>query len=334
MVLVTGATGLVGSHLVLHLLDNHESVRAIYRSKASMEKTRSIFRLYQKELLFEKIEWIEADITDVPALEKAFPDVNSVYHCAAQISFDPNDEKILRKVNIEGTANIVNCALANSVRKLVYVSSIAALGNPKEFETEITEETEWNPELPHSDYAISKYGAEMEVWRGWQEGIEVAIINPGVILGPGFWQSGSGEIFLRVKNGLPFYTKGTTGFISVGDVVKMLHQLMDSDISGERFTAVAANSSYENILKMVARSLHVKSPTMHASPLITAIVWRIDWLISCFGSSRKMSRSMAASLHIKNWFSNEKARTVLEFKFEELEKSVFEIADVFRKSHR
>ena len=184
MVLITGATGLVGSHLALHLLENNERIRAIYRTKTSIEKTKSLFKLYGKESLFEQIEWIEADINDIPSLEIAFKGVEYVYHCAALISFDPKDEKKLRKINIEGTANIVNFCLAFNVKKLCHVSSIAALGDLMEHETLITEETIWNPEKHHSDYAISKYGAEMEIWRGLQEGLPVVIINPGVILGP------------------------------------------------------------------------------------------------------------------------------------------------------
>ncbi len=171
MILVTGATGLLGSHLVLHLIENGAKVRAIYRSPDSLEKTKSLFKGYQKENLFDKIEWVEADITEIPALELAFKKIRQVYHCAALISFDPAEENQLRKINIEGTANIVNFSIAYQIEKLCYVSSIAALGDLKEFENTVTEDTEWNPEKHHSDYAISKFGAEMEIWRGQQEGI-------------------------------------------------------------------------------------------------------------------------------------------------------------------
>src|SRR6476620_11680079 len=126
MVLITGATGLVGSHLALHLAENGESVRAIYRSLASLQKAKSLFALYRKESLFDKIEWVHADIIDIPSLYSAFENIEFVYHCAALVSFDPNDEKALRKTNIEGTANIVNFCLQFNVVKLCHVSSIAA----------------------------------------------------------------------------------------------------------------------------------------------------------------------------------------------------------------
>jgi dihydroflavonol-4-reductase len=332
MVLVTGATGLVGSHLVLHLLENGENVRAIYRAQSSREKTKSLFALYHKENLFEKIEWIHADITDVPLLSAAFENINAVYHCAAAISFDPDDEKLLRKTNIEGTANVVNFCIAFGVEKIAYVSSIAALGDRKEHEKIITEETEWNPEVTHSDYAISKYGAEMEIWRGQQEGLQVVIINPGVILGPGFWKSGSGEIFTRVANGLLFYTKGTTGFIVVNDVVKMLVQLMKSDISGERFIAVSETIAFDKILNIVARSLDVKPPVVYARHWMTSVSWRIDWILSViFQRQRKLSRSMARSLHSTTVFANEKAKSALHFEFQDIESYILKIGKWYPK---
>ena len=320
MVLITGATGLVGSHLALHLLENNEIVRAIYRTRSAIEKTKSLFALYKKEFLFEKIEWIQADITDIPSLEIAFKNIEYVYHCAALISFDPKDEKQLRKTNIEGTANIVNFCLEYDVKKLCHVSSIVALGDLMENEITITEETIWNPEKLHSDYAISKYGAEMEIWRGQQEGLQAVIINPGVILGPGFWDSGSGEIFTKVKNGLLFYTKGSTGFITINDVVKIMFQLMKSKINNERFIAIASNISFEKLVKIIAKALIVKSPTIYAKPWLTEFSWRIDWIASnIFMQKRKLSKTMAQTLHTSNCISNEKVKTVLDYKFQDVE---------------
>lgn len=336
MVLVTGATGLVGSHLVLHLLENNESVRAIYRSLSSIEKTKSLFAVYGKKQLFEKIEWVAADITEVPSLAKAFAGIEHVYHCAAMISFDPGDEKQLRKINIEGTANVVNFCLDFHIKKLCYVSSIAALGDLKEHETTITEETEWNPESAHSDYAISKYGAEIEIWRGQQEGLQVIVINPGIIIGPVGtpcdWKNGSPGIFPRVAKGLRFYTKGSTGFISVHDVVKMLRQLMKSDSSGERFIAVAENITFENMLRIVAEALHVSAPNIYAKYWMTSIGWRMDWIISgLLFRPRVLTQLMARSLHDTPYFSNKKATVKFDFKFGDVTAAIRETAKKYQQ---
>lgn len=338
MVLVTGATGLVGSHLVLHLLENGEDVSAIYRSEKAIEKTKSIFQLYKKEALFDKIHWIQADINDIPSLEIAFQNIDYVYHCAAFISFEPTDEEKIRKVNIEGTANIVNFCLAKNVKKLCYVSSIAALGDlPKPnvqdgtpILNSINEETDWNPEKPHSDYAISKYGSEMEVWRGQQEGLEVVVVNPGVIFGPGFWEEGSGKIFETIAKGGKYYTKGSSGFIAVTDVVKIMHLLMKSPISGERYVLIAENIVFQDLINTIAASLKVKKPTVYAKKWMTEMAWRLDWLrAKLFFSKRKLSMAVAKSLHTTDYYSNQKIQEQLAFEFTPIKAYVKEIAGYY-----
>lgn len=327
MVLVTGGTGLVGAHLLLHLVENGDAARALYRNAATIEKTKSLFSLYNKESLFEKVDWIQADIIDISSLEIAFENVEYVYHCAALISFNPKEEGLLRKINIEGTANIVNFCVAKKIKKLCFLSSISALGDLKENEKIITEEAEWNPEKPHSDYAISKYGAEMEIWRGQQEGLNTVIINPVIILGPGFWEQGSGKLFKRVAKGLWFYTKGVTGFIAVPDVVRIAVELMKSEYSNERYTLIAENLDFKDLLDSIADSLNVKRPSMHASPLMVNILYRIDWFISnILGQKRKLDRATAKASYAKNWYSNEKIKSALATEFLDIHKYIAAIS--------
>ncbi|TDE31809.1 NAD-dependent epimerase/dehydratase family protein [Flavobacterium ranwuense] len=329
MILVTGGTGLVGAHLLLHLIDNGEKVRAIYRSVASIEKTKSLFATYKKESLFEQIEWIPADITEVPSLEIAFQNIDTVYHCAALISFDPKDEDALRKTNIEGTANIVNFCIAYGIKKLCFVSSIATLGDLLPHEKFITEESEWNPEKSHNDYAISKYGAEMEIWRGQQEGLNVIIVNPGVILGPGFREQGSGQLFTKVKNGLKFYTLGSTGFVAVTDVVRIAHQLMQSEVHNERFTLIAENSVFRDILNTMADSLGVKRPEIHAKPFFMEMLWRLDWFVSnIFLQNRKLTQTTAKSSYSTTIYSNQKIKDTLKADFININQYIKEISNL------
>lgn len=318
MILVTGGTGLVGAHLLLTLAGGAQKVRALYRTEATVAKTRALFTL-KNNSLFETIEWVKGDITDVPSLEEAFKGIDTVYHCAAYISFEPKDEDILRKVNIEGTANMVNCALDFGVKQFCHVSSIAALGDAKNPTDIITEETEWNPEVRHGDYAISKYGAEMEVWRAWQEGLNVVIVNPGLIFGEGFWNAGSGKIFKAVSNGQYFYTKGTCGVVAVEDVVNAMTQLMAAGINGERFTVVAQDVSFKDILNTIADGMKKSRPSVYASPAITAVAWRMDWLFSkLFRQKRKLTRSMAKSSHNFENYDNSKIVSKLDFTFLEI----------------
>jgi dihydroflavonol-4-reductase len=320
MILVTGATGLVGSHLLVQLLQENEEVKALFRSEKQIEKVKNVFSYHNQSQLFDKINWAKGDITDIPSLEIAFENITHVYHCAALISFDPNDEEELRKTNIEGTANVVNCCIDFGIKKLCHVSSIAALGNPKEHETTITEETEWNPEELHSDYAISKYGAEMEVFRGHQEGLEVVIVNPGVIFGYGFPKKGSDVIIQSVRKGMAFYTNGSVGIVFVEDVIKCMMQLMKSNINGERFTLVGENIEVKKLLKFIATELNLKSPSIKATKLMTAIAWRLDWLISKIANrKRKITRNTAAASHDTSIYDASKIKSYFEFEFQEKE---------------
>lgn len=335
MILVTGGTGLVGAHLLVHLTENGESnLRAIYRNPKQIEKTKALFELYQKSDLFAKIEWLKADIIDIPSLEIAFQNIEYVYHCAACISFNPNDENQLRKINIEGTANIVNFCIDKNIKKLCHVSSIAALGDLTQNHVQhafITEETEWNPEVLHSDYAISKYGAEMEVWRGHQEGLQVVIVNPGVIFGPGFWDQGSGAFFTSIKKGFPFFTKGSSAYVAVTDVVKIMRLLMISDCNGERFTLIAENISYKDIIFKIAAKIGAKKPTIEAKAWLLNIAWRLDWVLSTFFiTKRKISKLSAQSLLNKEQISNEKIKQHLNYSFTSIDSYLNEIAVYFK----
>ena len=334
MILVTGATGLVGSNLLLKLLQSELQVRAIYRNLKSLSKTKALFAASNAVDLFLNIDWVEADLNDVTKLEKAFNNVTLVYHCAALISFDPKDEIKLRKINIEGTANIVNFCVEKNIKKLCFVSSIAALGQLALHENQITETTEWNPYKQNSDYAISKYGAEMEVWRGHQEGLKVIIINPGVIFGTGFFNEGSNVFFSKVKKGILFYTNGSTGFVGVKDVVEVLIALMNSEISGERFIVIAENRTYKSIFETIAHFVKAKKPMYAATPFLTNLYWRFDWIKSfLFQQKRSFSKYNSISAHTTDLISNKKLVDAINYNFENMDTCIAEVATNFNQTH-
>lgn len=326
MILVTGGTGLLGGHLLLELLHHEEAIRAIYRTEKSIEKARDFFELKGASALFLKIEWVQADIIDVPALEKAFDGIKEVYHCAALVSFDPRDEEQLRKVNIEGTANLVNLALDFKITKFCHVSSIAALGDTIAKDRIVKEHSDWNPNKNHSDYAISKFGAEMEVWRGSQEGLPVVIVNPGVIFGPGFGNSGSAEMFLKVYKGFPFYTKGLAAVVGADDVVRSMILLMQCSVVNQRFIVVAEHIPYQELLNTIADLLNKKRPGLYASPIMTGFAWRLDYLISLFTTKkRSFTQSLAKASHADYVYDNSKLKNQLSFSYTPIQR-VLELA--------
>lgn len=323
MILVTGATGFVGSYLAMQLLEKQASIRAIYTQAKSIEKTKNIFKHHQKVELFKNIEWIQANITDTTTLSAAFEGIEQVYHCAALVSFNPKDEEKLQKINIEGTANIVNFCVDFKVKKLCYVSSIAALGDAKEHETLITEESEWNTALDHSDYAITKHGAETEVWRASQEGVEVIIVNPGVIFGyfideNNAWNNGSGKIFEKIYKGFPFYTEGKTAIIAVEDVVNAMIMLMNATQKNEQYILVAENVRYQNILETIALSIHKKTPSVKISKNLMVVIRFFDSLFALIlFKGAIFSKPITQSLFSQDEFSSEKF--IAQFKYQFLE---------------
>ena len=335
MILVTGGTGLVGSHLLLDLTRSGEKPRAIYRSQQSLESVKKVFSYAlsktEAENLFSQIDWVPGDITEVPSLKIAFSEVTEVYHCAALISFDPSNDSQLRKTNIEGTANVVNFCIKQQVKKLCFVSSIATLDKIPG-ENVISEASHWNKELDHNMYAITKYGAEMEVWRASQEGVATVIVNPGVIIGPGYWDSGSGQIFKRVNNGLNYYFPKITGFVGVEDVVKPMRQLMASEIKNQQFILVSENVSFEKLLTLVAQSLQKKAPSKKLKPwmVYTGWIWqKITGFLS--GKERQLSRQSAKSLFEDTFYSHEKIKEALNYSFEPVADVVQRTGKIFKK---
>lgn len=336
MILITGATGFLGSHLLMTLLDQDEFVvvRALFRDQQSIRKTAQFFDYFGKSSKFNRVEWIKADILDIPTLAAAFTGITHVYHCAALVSFDPSDEEKLRKTNIEGTTNVVNFCLDFNVKKFLYVSSIAALGDLLPNEKVILETSEWNPEISHSDYAISKFGAEMEVWRAQQEGLDVVVINPGVILGvvtnDDDWNRGTASIFGKIAKSNRFYTKGVTGFVGVADVVSIMIQLMQSHIKNEKYIVVAENLAYQQFVNLVAVNINQKSATQYARKWMTALAWRADWIAArIFNQKRILSKTLSQSLHSGDIYDNSKIKNALGFEFKSVESVVAQVAKAY-----
>jgi len=335
MILVTGGTGLVGSHLLLELLKSGDKVRAIHRKDSDLQAVKRVFSYYipadEIDFLFSKIEWKEADLNDIQALTEAFTGITNVYHCAALISFDTSDEKALRKINIEGTANIVNLCVAFKIMKLCYISSIATMDKSLG-EKYVTENFTWNQEKYHNGYAISKHGAEIEVWRGTQEGVPAIILNPGVILGPGFWNTGSGQIFKKIDRGLNYHFPRTTGFVGVQDVVKAAIAVMGSNIQNEQYIVVAENLSFTEVLGLVAESIRKPSPKKQLKPWMVFIGWVYQSIANfLFGTKKIITREDNKLLFKHSFFSSAKLKSEFTFEYKPIKEVILETGKIFRK---
>ncbi|MCF8303249.1 MAG: NAD-dependent epimerase/dehydratase family protein [Bacteroidales bacterium] len=331
MKLVTGGTGLLGAHVLFDLLMEGHEVRAIKRPSSKLQLTRKIFSYYSDQALtlFNKIEWVNADVLDLFSLEEAFNNISDVYHCAGFVSFDPRDREMLLKINAQGTANMVNTALEKDIRKFCHVSSVSALGRSENKGT-IDEEAIWKSYRNKSPYAISKYEGEREVWRGIVEGLNAVIVNPSIIIGPGNWDEGSSRLFTSVWNGLKFYTTGINGFVDVRDVSRIMIQLMNTNISGERFVVNASSVSYKHIFELIAKELNASPPTYHATRFLSNIAWRIEKIRGILqNKSPLITRETSRTANNKYYFSNQKVKQNLHHEFISIEDSIKDTARHF-----
>ncbi|MCX6304564.1 MAG: NAD-dependent epimerase/dehydratase family protein [Bacteroidetes bacterium] len=330
MILLTGGTGLLGSHLLLDLVKSGRKVRAIKRATSNTEMVRRIFSYYvpDPDELAGKIEWVDADLMDFGAIEDALEGVTEIYHAGAVVSFYPKDHKMMLKVNIEGTANLVNLAIENRVSKFCYVSSVATLGRAENNDVS-TEETYWVPSKKNSVYGISKYGAEREIWRGMEEGLNAVIINPSVILGPGFWQDNSG-LFRLVWEGLKYYTRGVNGYVDARDISRAMVGLMDGNHFGQRFICSADNLTYQDFFALIAKYMGKPAPSVNVPPAMTSVAWRVEAVRAFFtGSKPEVTREMATTTSQVYAYSSEKLCRTLGFRFRPVEESIREICAIY-----
>ena len=332
MILVTGGTGLVGAHLLFTLIDNNEEVRAIYRETSDLNAVKKVFSYYTSEvdMLFNKIDWQIADITDILSLEVVFKNIDYVYHCAAYISFNPRHFKKLKKVNVEGTANVVNYCISEKITKLCYISSVASLGK-SENKSLITEECEFNPNDRNSVYSITKHQAEVEVWRGTQEGLDAIIVQPGVIIGEGIWNSASGRIFRTIAKGLKFYTPGGIGIVDVQDVVKAMIYLTKSELKNEAYILVGENILYEKLLAKISHKLNKKAPKLLISKTLMLSFASYDWFLNkLFKTRRKLLKSTVRNLFKRSFYNSSKITNTKSFKFSNFDKTIERVAGNYR----
>ena len=325
MILVTGGTGLLGSHLLYELVSAGKRVRAIRRRPGREEMVRKVFGYYSGDAdeLISRIEWFDADLLDFGAMEDALDGVKEVFHAGAVVSFYPKDHPAMLKVNIEGTANLVNLSVAKGVEKFCYVSSVATLGRA-ENNGLTDEETWWVPSKKNSVYSKSKYGAEREVWRGMEEGLHAVIVNPSVIVGPGYWEENSG-LFRLVHQGLKYYTKGINGYVDARDVARAMRLLMENNCFGERFIVSAANLSYQEFFNLIAKHMDKPAPSVNVPNILTRIAWRIEAVRSAVtGSKPEVTREMAVTTTQVYTYSNDKIRNRLPFEFRDIEDSIRE----------
>lgn len=337
MIFVTGGTGLVGAHLLYELVLAGNTVKALKRKTSDLQQVVKTFSRYSDipEILFKQIEWVDGDILDYFSLEKILDGVSEIYHCAAIVAFDPKERQKMITNNVEGTANLVNAALENGVRKICHVSSIAALGRLENGQM-VTEETNWLPSKKISGYSESKFFSEAEIWRGIQEGLDALIVNPSIIFGPANWETGSAKMFKTIWNGLKFYTKGVTGFVDVKDVARAMVLLMENDtfekVKNQRFLLNSENVSYQDIFGQIADALEKPRPKYFATNFLLSLVGRTAAVGSIITRKPSLiSRDSVSNSNTIFRFDGSKITRTIDFSYLPVSESIKQTAGFLKR---
>lgn len=325
-ILITGATGFLGSYVARCLLHHgYQNIVCLKRKSSNMKFVTDFA---------DQVEWAVADVLEISSLSDIVVDVDAIIHSAAMISLDPKDRSMLYRVNVEGTENLVNLALDNEIKKFVHVSSIAAIGRTGRVEI-ISEDTEWEDNPINSHYGISKFRAEMELWRAASEGLSMAIVNPSLILGTGNWNYGTPAILRRVESGLGFYPKGKIGIVDVRDVAEACVKLLESDIVNQRFIISAENISYKDVLFRIADALKVKRPAFMIPKILHTPGWIFEALVSkIMGRAPLITKESLKTTSIDTVFNNSKSVDKLGLKYRNMSDAVNEYCELYhQKEH-
>lgn len=331
MVFVTGGTGLVGSHIICQLLSNGHSVRALCRlnsDKLWFDRTAKWLLGSSYETLIQRLEWVVGDVTDIVSLLDGMEGCSQVYHAAAVVSFAKADQDQLKKINIEGTANVVNACLATQPpTDLCFISSTASIGG---VEKKMVNESEaYTADQANSYYSSTKYLAELEVMRGREEGLNAVVINPCIVLGFGNWHKGSARIFRNGKQGFPFYTMGGNAFVDARDVAKSATLLMDNKKFESRYLCAAWNMKFYDVFNAIASGFGSKPPRIKVSPLLAGIAWRVASVVRFFTGAGIITKESAQAGLKTRMYDSTKLLEQTHFKFRQFDTSIKEICAAF-----
>ncbi len=322
MVAVTGASGFVGSYLVSHLITKGHQIKAFKQANSELKVfnfvAKDIYHITDEQIN-KQVKWVNIDVLDIHALDEELEGVSTVYHCAAVVSFSPKHAELMNQINIEGTANVVNACLKNKVGKLIYCSSTAAIGKITENKSLVDEECEWSESDNNTLYSESKHWAELEVWRGIEEGLNAVIVNPSIILGAGDWNKGTCRLFTNIAKGQKFYTLGVNGYVGVKDVVNIMVALAESDIHSERFLLVSENISFKSLFDKMSTHLQAPFTSIELKKGIYKWIKPLVYLYSYLSPKVSITPETIAKSLEKTEFSHRKIKQAINYTFQSIE---------------
>jgi dihydroflavonol-4-reductase len=313
MIAVTGANGLLGSFIVRKLIEQKKQFIAIKRKNSDTSLLKDVASF---------IAWRDADILDPVALEEALQGVTTVIHAAAMVSFNPAHKKKIVDINVVGTRHVVNICLANKIKRLIHISSVAALGRQKGQEV-IDEESKWANSPLNSNYGESKYFAELEVFRGQEEGLSTVILNPSVILAPANWDKSSAQLFKYVWKESKVYIDSSLNYVDVRDVVEATYQLIDSPVHSTRFIVNGGTIPFIDFFKMVATQFNKKPPFIKVNKTLLRVVALVEKFKTQFTNAEPLiTRETAHMAGTHFYYDNKKIKKILNIDFQSITNTI------------
>ena len=311
--LVTGATGLVGANLVELLNQTGWEVRILRRSTSRMDAL--------KGLSFEEAI---GDILDEDSLVSAMRGVDVVFHVAGAADYWRQPPEHLYRINVDGTRHVVQAARRAGVGRLIYTSSVAAVGPAPDPRHPVDETHAFNLPPDVFPYGHSKWLAEQEVYKGVAGGLDAVIVNPSIVIGPRDVYLTSGSLFKSLGRGVPFVPRGGSGVVDARDVALGHLRAATQGQRGERYILSAVNLSHMELACKIAQALGVSPPRWELPPWSTNIVaWLVDTLrrfgarVPADGSTIRLG---------KFWFyvDNRKSREHLGLTYRPIEQAIHE----------
>jgi dihydroflavonol-4-reductase len=304
-VLVTGANGFLGSWVTRRLVEDGHETYALVRKSSDLSELRGI----HCQLKY-------GDVTDLHSLLEAFQGIDAVFHLAGLIAYKRSERARMERINVEGTANVLEACRATDVKKLIYLSSVVAIGagfTPHEI---MNEESDYNIADLDLGYFETKHKAEILVQEAVRQNrIDAVILNPSTVYGPGDAKKGSRKTQIKVAQGkLHYYPSGGVNVVAVQDVVDGIMSAWRKGRKGERYILSGENLLIKDLFAMIAEAAGHPAPNKEIPTALFHLLGAIGDFFNALGISSALSRENAWSATLYHWFDSAKAQRELDFK--------------------